>query len=146
MKKSPVIIIILVLTLAVTSFCAANEAYFKAAGEAAEKWLALIDEGDYAGCYDMSAQLAKDMVPKERWMLNLSLARDPLGKVVSRMLHIVDYKTSLPGAPDGDYIIIQYKTVFEKKPLALETITPMLDKDGKWRVAGYYISDVQFRQ
>ncbi|MGB5422961.1 MAG: DUF4019 domain-containing protein [Desulfobacterales bacterium] len=27
----------------------------------------------------------------------------------------------------------------ENKASAVETITPMLDKDGQWRVSGYYI-------
>ncbi|MGH7422575.1 MAG: DUF4019 domain-containing protein [Candidatus Methylomirabilales bacterium] len=45
----------------------------------------------------------------------------------------------MPGAPDGHYVVIQYETSFEKKASAFETITPMREKDGKWRVAGYYI-------
>jgi len=35
--------------------------------------------------------------------------------------------------------VIMYDTQFENKKSAVETITPMLDKDGKWRVAGYLI-------
>jgi hypothetical protein len=36
-------------------------------------------------------------------------------------------------------VVIQYETVFEKKQAAIDTITPMLENDGKWRVSGYYI-------
>jgi ribosomal protein S17E len=36
-------------------------------------------------------------------------------------------------------VIIQYDSSFENKKSAVETVTPMLDKDGKWRVSGYYI-------
>ncbi|HWN92533.1 MAG TPA: DUF4019 domain-containing protein, partial [Verrucomicrobiae bacterium] len=46
---------------------------------------------------------------------------------------------TLPGAPDGEYVVIQYETAFENKASAVETITPMLDKDGSWRISGYYI-------
>ncbi len=49
------------------------------------------------------------------------------------------YATSLPGAPKGQYVVVQYKTSFANKPSAIETITPMLEKDKKWRVSGYYI-------
>jgi hypothetical protein len=49
------------------------------------------------------------------------------------------YKTSLPGAPDGDYVVIQFVTSFGNKKSAIETVTPMLEKDGSWRVSGYYI-------
>jgi hypothetical protein len=45
----------------------------------------------------------------------------------------------LQGAPDGKYVTIRYETVFENKASAVETITPMLDPDGIWRVSGYFI-------
>ena len=47
--------------------------------------------------------------------------------------------TELPGAPDGQYVAIQFTTPFENKRVAVETITPMLEDDGDWRVAGYFI-------
>ena len=53
---------------------------------------------------------------------------------MSKKLH-----TSLPGAPDGQYVVIQFKSSFTNKKTTIETVTPMLDKDGKWRVSGYYI-------
>ena len=49
------------------------------------------------------------------------------------------YHTSLPSVPDGEYVVIQFKASFENKKSAIETITPMMVKDGKWRVSGYYI-------
>ena len=47
--------------------------------------------------------------------------------------------TSLPGAPDGEYVVIQFEASFGNKRASVETVTPMLDKDGQWRVSGYYI-------
>jgi hypothetical protein len=46
---------------------------------------------------------------------------------------------SLPGAPDGDYVVIKFASSFENKASAVETVTPMKDTDGKWHVSGYYI-------
>jgi hypothetical protein len=69
----------------------------------------------------------------------LSAARKPLGKLKSREVRSKDYRSSPPGTPDDQYVVIQFKTVFENKKSAVETITPMLDKDGKWRVSGCYI-------
>jgi len=34
---------------------------------------------------------------------------------------------------------MQFDTSFANKKAAIETVTPMLDTDGTWRVAGYYI-------
>jgi predicted SnoaL-like aldol condensation-catalyzing enzyme len=63
----------------------------------------------------------------------------PLGKVISRKLKTTSYQTTLPGAPDGQYVVIQFETSFQNKKSASEIVTPMVDKDGKWRVSGYYI-------
>ena len=52
---------------------------------------------------------------------------------------IAAYVKTLPNAPDGEYVVIQYDTNFEHKQGAVETVVPMLDKDGKWRVSGYFI-------
>jgi hypothetical protein len=66
-------------------------------------------------------------------------ARQPLGKLISRKVKSATYATSLPGAPDGQYVVIQFKTSFENKKSGIETVTPIIDKDGNWRVSGYYI-------
>ncbi len=65
--------------------------------------------------------------------------RKQVGALVSRKLKSAQYATSLPGAPDGKYVVIQYDSTFQNKRAAVETVTPMLDQDGKWRVSGYYI-------
>jgi hypothetical protein len=53
------------------------------------------------------------------------------------------FQTDLPNAPKGEYVVIQYKTEFAGAGTVLETITPMLDKDGKWRVSGYFVKPAQ---
>ena len=47
--------------------------------------------------------------------------------------------TELPGAPDGEYVVFEFQTRFERKRAAIETVSPMRDRDGQWRVSGYYI-------
>jgi hypothetical protein len=59
--------------------------------------------------------------------------------VLERRLISARYATSLPGAPDGEYVVIQYKTRFANKKNAIETVTPMKQRSGHWRVSGYYI-------
>lgn len=65
--------------------------------------------------------------------------RKPLGKLVSRKIVKTQESSSLPGAPDGKYVVMSFKTAFKKKKSAIETVTFMVDSDGKWRAAGYYI-------
>ena len=103
------------------------------------KWLALVDSGNYAESWQQAASIFKTAVGNDQWQKMLHASRDPLGKTLSRKLKNATYTKSLPGAPDGDYVVIQYDTSFEHKQSAIETVTPMLDKDGQWRVSGYYI-------
>jgi hypothetical protein len=117
----------------------ANERKERNAIKAAKAWLALIDEGRYGKSWETAAAYVRNVVPKGRWKQMLKAAREPLGRVISRRLKAKTYRRTLPGAPDGEYVVIQFVTSFENKKLAIETVTPMLDKDGKWRVSGYYI-------
>ena len=110
-----------------------------AAISAAEAWLSLVDKGKYEKSWIEAAQYFKSAVSKDRWGQAIRAARKPLGKNLFRELMSKSYHTSLPGVPDGEYVVIQFKTSFENKKSATETITPMMDKDGMWRVSGYYI-------
>lgn len=111
----------------------------KAAVAVAEKWVALVDEGKYAESWKEAAEYFRNAVKPEQWEQSLQAARKPLGKIISRKVKTKTYQTALPGAPDGEYVVIQFETSFENKKSAIETITPMMDKDGTWRVSGYYI-------
>jgi hypothetical protein len=51
----------------------------------------------------------------------------------------MQYTKELPGAPDGEYVVIQFRAAYAKKKSAIETVTPMLDADGRWRVSGYFV-------
>jgi len=110
-----------------------------AAVSAAKAWLSLVDSGKYVEIWNDAAQYFKGAVSKDEWGRAIRAVRKPLGKTLSRKLMSKHYRTSLPGAPDGKYVVIQFKASFENKKSATETITPMLDRDGKWRVSGYYI-------
>jgi hypothetical protein len=106
---------------------------------AAREWLALADAGDGSATWTSAAMLFQRAVPADQWARSLALAREPLGAVVSRVLREAKPMTELPGAPDGDYVVFQFDTQFERKRAAVETVTPMRDPDGRWRVSGYFI-------
>lgn len=111
----------------------------KAAVAAAQKWLALVDGGKYAASWDAAAGYFRNAVSREQWQQSLAAVRKPLGRTVSRKVAGTTYATSLPGAPDGQYVVIRFDTSFEKKKTAVETVTPMMDDNGEWRVSGYFI-------
>jgi hypothetical protein len=129
----------LCLLLVVGIATAQNPQKEKAAVASAEKWLATVDKGKYVDSWQEAAGYFKNAVTKEQWEQSMQSFRKPLGRLVSRKVQSTLYKTSLPGAPDGKYVVITFETAFENKASAVETVTPMLEKDGKWRVSGYFI-------
>ncbi len=131
--------ILVACVLAAGSLAAANEQAEEEAVTAAEEWLKLVDEGEYGQSWKTAATYFKSAVPEAQWEQALPAVRQPLGKMLSRKVKSRQYSTSLPGAPDGQYVVIQFQTSFENKRSAVETVTPMLDKDGGWRVSGYFI-------
>ncbi len=118
---------------------AADPGKEKAAVLAAQKWVSLVDAGKYAESWKEAAGYFKAAVSQEKWEQALQSVRKPLGKIISRKVKTKTYQTTLPGAPDGEYVFIQFETSFHNKEFAIETVTPMMDKDGKWRVSGYFI-------
>ena len=111
----------------------------EAAVEAAEAWLALVDEGKYDESWSKAASYFRQAVDKATWRQQMVGVREPLGKKLRRSVRSSKYVTSAPGAPDGEYVVIQTDAQFENKSSAVETVTPMRDSDGRWRVSGYYI-------
>jgi hypothetical protein len=105
----------------------------------AQSWLALIDSGKYAESWQEASTAFKANLTQEQWVGTVKSVRSQFGKVLSRKLKSAKYTTTLPGAPDGEYVVIQFDTSFANKKAAVETLTPALDKDGKWRVSGYFI-------
>ena len=134
-------VLIMLVAVACLAGCAGqkNPEAENAAVAAAESWLKLVDEQKYDESWQESASIFRAAVPQERWNSMTKAIRGPMGKLLSREPKSTRYRTSLPGAPDGEYVIIQFRASFDNKQTAIETVTPMKEKDGSWRVTGYYI-------
>jgi hypothetical protein len=122
-----------------TPFAMGSEPREAAAESAARAWLVLLDAGNYDGSWSAASALFQQRVPESQWQSSASNARGPLGALISRTFQSATFKSTLPGAPDGEYVVVQYASSFENKASAIETVTPMKDPDGTWRVSGYYI-------
>jgi hypothetical protein len=124
--------------LTFSAFAQTNDAT-ATAKDAANAWLALIDAAQYDSSWEQAAKPFQSTVSKEQWSAKLRSVRIPLGDVTSRTLRSTSYVTSLPNAPAGEYVVMQYSTTFANKPESTETVTPMKDEHGSWHVSGYYI-------
>ena len=106
---------------------------------AARSWLALTDSAKYGQSWEEAASLFKGAVTKVDWEKAVKGVRSPLGALKDRKVRSATFTRTLPGAPDGEYVVIQFESQFENKAEAIETVTPMREKDGAWRVSGYFI-------
>ena len=102
-------------------------------------WLSLTDQGQYEQSWTDAAALFQAAISTTEWVRSLTAVRSPLGQLKSRQIASATFARTLPGAPDGEYVVFQFSTSFENKASAIETVTAMKDNDEKWRVAGYYI-------
>lgn len=139
MLKRTVCLVVLGIILGTAPVMADEPERLKAAIASAEKWLVIVDQGKYGESWNESSEYFRQAVGQDQWEQAVQPARKPLGKLVSRKVKSATYTTSLPGAPDGEYVVIEFDTSFENKKSAIETVTPQMDKDGMWRVSGYYI-------
>jgi len=140
--KRAIPIVALALLLCSVAFAQGEADKKKAAQASAGSWLALVDGGKYAQSWDEASTFFKGAVTSEKWDQMLQQVRTPLGKAEGRKFDAAQYTTELPNAPKGEYVVITYKTTFASTGPAIEVITPMLDKDGKWRVSGYFVRPV----
>ncbi len=139
MTRKLTALMVLCAFLVPTALLAQHAEQEKAAAAAANTWLHLVDSGQYAESWKEASAMVRAAVPEQEWAEKLQAARKPLGALVTRDLKKQTYATSLPGAPDGEYVVMQFQTSFQNKKSAIETVTAMLEKDGAWRIAGYYI-------
>lgn len=110
-----------------------------AAQAAARTWLALVDRGQYPASWDSAAVGFKHGVTKSAWGDAVRQARGALEPFGERNLTSAGYTTSLPNAPKGQYVVLQYETKVRGGKTVVEAVTPAKDPDGVWRVSGYYV-------
>jgi hypothetical protein len=109
------------------------------ATKVANAWLKLVDAGKYKLTWEQAPEVFRNHVSPDQWEAKVRDTRKPLGALLSRKFKSATFQNDVPGAPPGEYVIVEYDTSFENKKDAIETVTPMRDKEGAWQVAGYFI-------
>ena len=116
-----------------------GRASIAAAETAAAGWLRLLDDGQYDASWAQAADLFKQRVTQDEWQARVKTVRESLGKFVARSRTTAASMRTLPGVPDGDYVVLRFATTFSKKQNAMETVTEMRGADGSWRMVGYFL-------
>ena len=105
---------------------------------AANTWVGLVDAKRWNDSWATAGTLFKSQMPQARWTTTIAPVREPLGSVSSRALKGVTKSKTLPGAPDGEYEVVQFQTSFANKAAAIETV--VLSREAScWKVDGYFI-------
>jgi hypothetical protein len=138
--KIPVVLAF-ALAAATAPFAQAQESQsIEQAKAAATVWLALVDAGNYSASWQQASGLFRSAVTPESWASAVRAARSPLGALRSRTVQSASFSRTLPGAPEGEYVVIKYTSSFANMAnAAVETVTPSKEKDGSWHVSGYYV-------
>lgn len=132
------LVALLLCALAGAAPALAQDPRVSGAQAAARDWLKLTDAGNATASYGAAGAKYRSTMTDEQWTAALAKLRTPLGAVVQRTF--AGGQTGKPqGAPDGEYAAVLFRTAFEKKTDASETLTLELEPDGKWRVIGYSI-------
>jgi hypothetical protein len=138
MKRAFAVLVLASLALLATVGAADSDPAGEATA-ASREWLSLVDAGQYGQSWDQAAALFKQHISKSQWERAVGDVRKQTGALKTRELESAQPAHQLPGVPDGDYVVIVYRASFADAPVASETVTPMRDADGHWRVAGYRV-------
>jgi len=110
----------------------------EAAQRQALGFLGYLDHGRYADSYAYTGMLIRATNDRDSFALQIKKARAGTGALQSRSLIDASFATSVPGAPEGQYVLLHYEASFANRPEVVETLTLDFAR-GYWRVSGYYI-------
>jgi hypothetical protein len=110
------------------------------AAHAAEAYVQLLDQGQYAASWTNGAKLFQKTIPQQEWVQALQAARGRLGAVKSRSLKDQKPAFDPKGLPKGAYMVVEYNTSFAHAANSGELLTLMRESDGKWKVLTYQVN------
>ena len=138
MQLAP-IALAMMFALPVAAVHAQETDHSKAGVAAAEAWLKLADAGKGPETWNAAGTAFRAAVSADQWSGMLQGARTPLGELKSRSLTNARYTRTLPGAPQADYVVIQYGATYANRPGATETVVTAREADGSWKVVTYMV-------
>jgi TonB family protein len=112
----------------------------KAAREAAESWLKLVDSGRCSDSWTEAASVLKERYSEKSWEKRLNEFAEQasaLRPIKSRELISIESVKSLPSNHEREGVLLGYKGQLEKLGARSQTLELVFDTDQVWRVANY---------
>lgn len=136
-KKPLACLLVLLAMLGLAGAALAAEG--QQAQEVAQRWLELLDRGDYDSAYYEAAPLLQGALTLDKWRETMSALAAKTGPAQEHQFLHGRPAQDLPGAPRGQYYLLVFKPRFAKQPHLLEQVALIKKTGGQWRVAGYYL-------
>ncbi len=109
--------------------------------EESDRWVKVLDKGDYDYSWDQASEVLQSKNTRRRWNKKLRGMRDNRGDLISRSFKSTKFRKSYPSFGVGTYVRVQYMTEFEHSngPL-IETVLMIQDEDTKvWNAVNYWL-------
>ena len=108
------------------------------AQQAARAWLAIADKLNPDAAYSAAGPKFRSVLELGKWREATRVVRAPLGAMEQRTVLLTTFQKTMLGQPDGDYVLIAFRTAFANKPVSRELVS--LERvDNRWLVVGYVI-------
>lgn len=130
---------LLLVTLAATSVFAQALPQEKLVGKASGQ-LALLDKGQYEEAWFSMSEMFREFNEKNSWEKTQQTIRDAYGALLARKVNRTSFRQSYKNSPDGQYVIIQFKTVFLHKASAVETVVLDCNQGEQCSIREYIIN------
>lgn len=103
------------------------------------EWLELVDTQQYEQSWEESSPIFRTSVTQAKWVEAMQLVRKPFGNTDSRKLEAAQAPASLPGLPDGEYLILTFTTKFSASSTSSTETLSLVNEGGHYRAIGYFI-------
>lgn len=104
--------------------------------EVATAWLQHLDRGELEKTWETASPQSRGIFSRKAWISTLRTARDGLRAVEGRELLEVEEIPTPPGAPDGEYARVTFRTRFQSRSVTESVSLIRSDEEG-WRVFGF---------
>ena len=115
-----------------------KRAHETAARSAAQRWLTLLDQGDYEEAFEWKAQDFRMAQTQAQFVRYMQARRAPFGKALGRKVIGSASIRKFVGVPEGNYVSVLFKTHFENKSETAERVI-LVQQEVGWRVLEYRI-------
>jgi hypothetical protein len=113
------------------------------AQDEASQFMNLIDAGQYGGAWADASPIMKDVITQSQWISAMTETRRKLGNVLSRKLVSNKSRNILPFGTQGNFMILQYRTLFSWNVYQDEIIVLTTNEREQWRVFSYTLQSQQ---